>query len=68
MAPNRNIVKPEFVPPPVKHGLIETQDSFLGYAPRRRRERSQPIVDDCSLPLLNARQQMPQGECIALAR
>src|ERR1700745_1045503 len=35
-APNRDVVKPEFVPPPIKHRLIETQDSVLGDARRRR--------------------------------
>ena len=30
MAPDRDVVKPERVPPQIKHRLIETQDSFPG--------------------------------------
>ena len=67
-APNRDVVKPEFVPPPIKHRLIETQDSVLGDARRRRREFSQPIVDEHSLLLRDTGQKVPQGKCIALAR
>ena len=68
MAPNRDVVKPKFVPPLIKHRLIETEDSFLRDPSRRRRKFSQPIVDEDPLPLVfDARQQMPQCECVALS-
>src|SRR5580658_1896483 len=68
MPPNRDIVKAELVPPPVKHRLIETQDSVFRDAGRRRREFSQPIVDQNALALIvDARQQMPQCKCIGFA-
>src|SRR5438034_8506773 len=68
MAPNRDVVKPQVVPPQIKHGLIETQDSFLSDTGRRRRQLSQSIVDEDSLSLIDTRQQMPQRECVAFAR
>jgi hypothetical protein len=40
MAPNRNVVKPEFIPPQIEHGLIETQDSLLRDTWRRSGELS----------------------------
>ena len=68
MAPNRDVIKPKFVPPQIKHGLIETNDSFLRDPGRRRRKFSQPIVDEDPLPLVfNAPQQMPQRECVTLS-
>ena len=68
MPPNRDVVKPEFVPPQIEHGLIETQDTFFSDPGRRRRELSQTIVDKDSLPPIDTRQQMPQSECVAFAR
>src|ERR1700687_4426700 len=68
MPPNRNIIKPKGVPPEIKHRLIETQDSFLRDTRRRRRNSSQPIVNQASLPLVDTRQQMPQRECVLFAR
>ena len=67
MAPNRDVVKPKFVPPQVEHGLIESQDSFFRDSRRRRRELTQPVVDEDSLPLIDTRQQMPQREGVAVA-
>jgi hypothetical protein len=68
MPPNRDVVKPKFVPPQIKHRLIETKDSFLCNSGRRRRKVSQAIVDEDSLPLvLDARYQMPQCKCVALS-
>ena len=68
MAPNRDVVKPKYVPPQIKHGLIETKDSFLRYPGWRRCKFSQPVVDEDALPLVfDARQQMPQRERIALS-
>jgi hypothetical protein len=67
MAPNGDVVKSEFVPPPIQHRLIETQDSVLRDARRRRRKFSQTIVDEDTLPLLDARQQMPQRESVPFA-
>src|SRR5882762_1103627 len=58
-APNRYVVKSEFVPPQIKHGLIETQNSFPSDTGRRRRELSQTIVDKDSLPLIDTCQHMP---------
>src|SRR5271167_662320 len=68
MAPNRDVVKPERVPPQIKHRLVETQDSCLRDACRRRSELSQPVVDEDSLPLVDTRQQMPHRECVPFAR
>src|SRR6266567_619911 len=51
MAPNRDVVKTKCVPPPVKHRLVETQDSFLGDTRRRRCELPQSIVNEDSLRL-----------------
>ena len=67
MAPNRDVVKPKFVPPQVEHGLIEAQDSFFRDSGRRRYELAQPVVDEDSLPLIDTRQEMPQREGIAVA-
>src|ERR1700732_3073564 len=67
MAPNRDVVKPKFVPPQIQHGLIESQDSFFRDSGRRRHELAQPIVDEDSLPLIDTREEMPQGEGIAVA-
>src|ERR1700730_2406581 len=67
MAPNRDVVNPQFVPPEVQHRLIESQDTFLGYPRRGRSELSQPIIDKDSLSLIGAGQQMPQRQCISLA-
>jgi len=60
MAPNRDVVKPERVPPQIKHRLIEAQDPFPSDAWGRRCELSQTIVDEHSRLLLNPRQQVPQ--------
>src|SRR5271168_4849086 len=68
MAPNRDVVKPECVPPQIKHGSIEAQDSFFSDTCRRRRESCQPIVDQDSLTLVDTRQQMPERECVAFTR
>jgi hypothetical protein len=38
MAPDRNIVKAELVPPQIKHELIEAQDPFSRDAHRRSSE------------------------------
>jgi hypothetical protein len=67
MAPNRDVVKPKFVPPQVQHGLINSQDSFFRDRGRGRHELAQPVVDEDSLPLIDPRQEMPQRECIAVA-
>src|ERR1700722_19290231 len=67
MAPNRDIVKSELVPPQIKHGLIETQDSFLSDTSRRRSKLYQAAVDQQSLSFLDTSQQMPQRECVAFA-
>jgi hypothetical protein len=67
VAPNRDVVKPQFVPPQVQHRLIESRDTFLGYARRGRRELSQPIIDKGSLSLIGTRQQMPQRQRISFA-
>ncbi len=68
MAPNRNVVKPERVPPQIKHRLIETQNSFFRNTRGRRRELTQPIVHQHSLPLVDTRQQMPQRKCVTFPR
>src|SRR3984893_3720738 len=67
VAPNRDVVKPQLVPPQVQHRLIESQDTLLGDARRGRRELSQAIIDKVSLSLIGARQQMPQRQCISFA-
>ncbi len=68
MAPNRNIIEAQFIPPQIEHGLIEAQDSLLRDPGWRRREFSQPFVDDRSLSVIDARQQMPYRERVAFAR
>jgi len=68
MAPNRNVIEAELVPPLIEHRLVEAQDSIFCDTGRRRGEGSQPIVDEDPLPLVfDARQQMPQCECVALS-
>ena len=67
MAPNRDVVKSQFIPPQVEHRLIESQDSFLRDSGRRWCELTQPIVDKDSLSVIDAGQEMPQRERIALA-
>ena len=68
MAPNRNVVKPEFVPPQIEHGLIEIENSFFCDPRRRRDEFSQAIVNEHSLVFIHPGQQMPQGQRVAFAR
>jgi len=67
VAPNRDVVKSQFVPPQIEHGLIESQDSFLRDRGRRWCQLTQSIVDKNSLFAIDAGQEMPQRECIALA-
>ena len=67
MAPNRNIVKAELVPPQIKHELIEAQDPFSRDAHRRRSEIAQVVVDKRTLIFVNARQQMPKRKSVAFA-
>ena len=59
MAPNRDVVKPEFVPPAIKHGLIEAQDSFSRDAVGGGRKLCQALVDQDSLRLIDPCQQVP---------
>jgi hypothetical protein len=55
MAPNQDVVKSEFVPPPIEHGLIETKNSFLSDTSRRRSKLYQPFLNNQSLFFLNTR-------------
>jgi len=59
MAPYRDVVKPEVVPPQIQHRLIETQDSFSPNAGGRGRKLFQVIVKQGSLGLIDRLQQMP---------
>ena len=67
MSPNRDVVKSQFVPPPVEHRLIESQDSLLCDRGGGWGELTQSIVDKSSLRIIDASQQMPQRERIASA-
>src|SRR5271165_1349039 len=69
VAPDCDVVKSKSIPPEIKHGLIEPQDSFLRNTGRRRRKLLQSVVHEGSLSLFfDARQQMPQAECVVWAR
>ena len=67
MTPHGDVVKSKFVPPQVEHGLIEPADFVLRHIGRRRHELAQPVVDLDSLLVIDARQEMPQGEGIVFA-
>ena len=67
MPPNGDVVKSKLVPPKVEHGLIESKDAFFRDAGRGRDEAAQPGVYEDSLLVIDARQEMPQREGIALA-
>ena len=67
MPPNRDVVKSKLVPPQIEHGLVESQDLFFRDKGRRRHELAQPVVDEDSLLVIDARQEMPQREGIAFA-
>ena len=67
MAPNRDVIKSQFVPPKVQHRLIESQYSIPRNAGWRRCELTQPIVDKDSLLVVNTWQEMPQREGIVVA-
>src|ERR1700722_16702111 len=67
ISPNRDVVESQFVPPQIEHRLIEPEDAFFRNSGRWRHELAQPFVDEDSLPLLDARQQMPQCERIPLS-
>src|SRR3569623_1900874 len=68
VAPNRNIAEPESVPPQVKHRLIQMQDPVLGNTCRRWGKLRQALIHKDSLNRIAPSQQMPQRECVALAR
>lgn len=65
MAPYRDIVESELIPPAIEHRLIEAQDAFFGDAGWWRRELLQAIEDAGALRVIYTRQQMPQSERVA---
>src|SRR5580658_4161721 len=67
VAPNRDVIKPERIPPQIKHRLIKTEDSFSADTCGRRSELTQPVVDGHSLSFIDTREQVPQRERVALA-
>jgi|SRR5580692_4226092 len=66
-APERNISKVKLVPPEIHHLLIEPQNAVARYAHGRRNERRQAVVNEAALRLVDASEQMPDGESVTLA-
>src|SRR5580692_10892677 len=67
-APHGDIVESEFIPPAIQHCGIETHDTFLRHARRRRHKPRKPGVYNEPLRSISTRQQMPQRQRITLAR
>src|SRR5580704_5604395 len=67
-SPQRNVSEVKLVPPQIQHLLIETQNTVARDSRRRRNERCQAVVNGTALRFANAREKMPHGERIPLAR
>ena len=67
MAPYRDVVKSEFIPPAIKHGLIEAEDAFPSDADWWRRELFQALEDALALAPIHTREQVPEGQGITHA-
>lgn len=67
MAPDGDVVKTEFIPPPVEHGLIESKNAFFRDGGRRRHKPAQPVVDEDSPLVIDTRQEMPERQGIIFA-
>lgn len=65
MAPDRDVVESELIPPAIEHGLIEAEDAFLSDTGWWRRELLQAIEHTGALRGIHPRQQVPQGEGVA---
>ena len=66
--PQRNVSEIKLVPPQIQHLLIKTQNAVARDFRRRRDERGQAVVDKIALRFTDAREEMPDGESVALAR
>src|SRR5205823_6014133 len=64
MPPQGDIAESELVPPEIEHLLIEMKNSFAGYAGWRWNETGKAIIDQASVGIVYAREQMPECEGI----
>src|SRR5882724_8706064 len=67
-APQVDVAEAEGTPPRIQHGAVEAEDAFASYAVGRRSKCGEPVVDTRALGIADAGEQMPQSECITLAR
>src|SRR5882724_12791563 len=67
-APQIDIAEAQGVPPGIKHGAIEAQDTVASHACRRRSKRCKAVVNARAIRIVHAREQMPKCESVLLAR
>lgn len=68
MTPEGDVAEVERVPPGVEHGDVEAEDTFAGYAGRRRNERSEAVVNGGAFCRAYAGEEVPERESVTRAR
>src|SRR6266850_462535 len=66
-APEPDVAVAEGIPPGVEHLAVEAENAFAGYAFGRRSECGEPVIDTGAIPITDAREKVPECQCVVLA-
>jgi hypothetical protein len=66
--PQVDVAEAEGVPPGVEHGAVEAEDAVASYVCGWRSERGEVIIDTGAIGFADAREQVPKGKRVILAR